>query len=1410
MKALLDLFKQVQEEEHFDAIRIGLASPDKIRSWSYGEVKKPETINYRTFKPERDGLFCAKIFGPIKDYECLCGKYKRLKHRGVICEKCGVEVTLAKVRRERMGHIELASPTAHIWFLKSLPSRLGMVLDMTLRDIERVLYFEAFVVINPGLTPLKRCQIMTEDDFLAKQAEYGDDFTAVMGAEGIRELLRTIDINQEVEQLRKDLEATGSEAKIKKIAKRLKVLEGFQRSGIKPEWMVMEVLPVLPPELRPLVPLDGGRFATSDLNDLYRRVINRNNRLKRLLELKAPEIIVRNEKRMLQEAVDSLLDNGRRGKAMTGANKRALKSLADMIKGKGGRFRQNLLGKRVDYSGRSVIVVGPQLKLHQCGLPKLMALELFKPFIFNKLELMGVATTIKQAKKFVENQEPIVWDILEEVIREHPVMLNRAPTLHRLGIQAFEPVLIEGKAIQLHPLVCAAFNADFDGDQMAVHVPLSIEAQLEARALMLASNNVLFPSNGEPSIVPSQDIVLGLYYTTRERINAPGEGMVFADIGEVHRAYDGGKVELGTRITVRLTEYSKDLPTGELTPVPRRVETTVGRALLSEILPKGLSFDLMNKALKKKEISRLINASFRRCGLRDTVIFADQLMQNGFRLATRAGISIAIDDMLVPPQKQTILEAAEAEVKEIEQQYTSGLVTQGERYNKVVDIWGRAGDQVGKAMMEQLATQRVEDRKGNTVPQESFNAIYMMADSGARGSAAQIRQLAGMRGLMAKPDGSIIETPITANFREGLNVLQYFISTHGARKGLADTALKTANSGYLTRRLVDVTQDLVVTEDDCGTQNGVSMKALIEGGEVIEALRDRILGRVAASEVVNPETQETLFEAGTLLDEDSVDQIDRLGIDEVRVRTPLTCETRYGLCAKCYGRDLGRGSLVNSGEAVGVIAAQSIGEPGTQLTMRTFHIGGAASRAAVVSNIEAKSNGTVRFAMTMRYVTNAKGEQIVISRSGELTITDDNGRERERHKVPYGATLLVMDGKTVRAGTQIANWDPLTRPIISEYAGGVKFENVEEGATVAKQIDEVTGLSTLVVIDAKRRGSSGRNVRPQVKLINEAGEEVRIAGTDHAVTISFPVGSLISVRDGQAVGVGEILARIPLESQKTRDITGGLPRVAELFEARAPKDAGMLAEVTGTVSFGKDTKGKQRLVITDLDGNAHEFLIPKDKNVLVHDGQVVNKGELIVDGPADPHDILRLLGIEALSRYIVDEVQDVYRLQGVKINDKHIEVIVRQMLRRVQIADPGDTGFITGEQVERSEMLDENDKVLAAGKRPAIHLNLLLGITKASLSTDSFISAASFQETTRVLTEAAIMGKRDDLRGLKENVIVGRLIPAGTGLAFHRARRAKEVSEAQEQAALAAAEALFQAPADETEDELAADQGGAA
>nr|WP_315262944.1 DNA-directed RNA polymerase subunit beta' [uncultured Limnohabitans sp.] len=1386
MKSLLDLFKQFTPDEHFDAIKIGMASPEKIRSWSFGEVKKPETINYRTFKPERDGLFCAKIFGPIKDYECLCGKYKRLKHRGVICEKCGVEVTQTKVRRERMGHIDLAAPCAHIWFLKSLPSRLGLVLDMTLRDIERVLYFEAYVVTDPGMTPLKKFAIMSEDDYEAKVVEYGDEFIAKMGAEGIKDLLEGLDLDVEIEKLRNDL--TGSELKIKKNAKRLKLMEAFKKSGIKPEWMVLTVLPVLPPDLRPLVPLDGGRFATSDLNDLYRRVINRNSRLRRLLELKAPEIIARNEKRMLQEAVDSLLDNGRRGKAMTGANKRALKSLADMIKGKSGRFRQNLLGKRVDYSGRSVITVGPTLKLHQCGLPKLMALELFKPFIFSRLEAMGIATTIKAAKKEVESGSAVVWDILEEVIKEHPVMLNRAPTLHRLGIQAFEPILIEGKAIQLHPLVCSAFNADFDGDQMAVHVPLSVEAQMEARTLMLASNNILFPANGEPSIVPSQDVVLGLYYATRDRINGKGEGLVFANLTEVQRALDAGVVELTAKVAVRLTEWTKDKETGEFVPSTSLVDTTVGRALLSEILPKGLPFSNINKSLKKKEISKLINVSFRKCGLKETVVFADKLLQNGFRLATRAGISIAIDDMLVPPEKGAIISASEKEVKDIEQQYVSGLVTSGERYNKVVDIWGKAGDAVSKVMMDQLRKEKTIDRHGKEVEQESFNSIYMMADSGARGSAAQIRQLAGMRGLMAKPDGSIIETPITANFREGLNVLQYFISTHGARKGLADTALKTANSGYLTRRLVDVTQDLVVTEHDCGTTNGQLMRAIVEGGEVIESLRDRILGRTAIEDVLNPETRAVLVKAGVMLDEDIIDEIEAAGVDEVKVRTALNCETRFGLCAMCYGRDLGRGGLVNNGEAVGVIAAQSIGEPGTQLTMRTFHIGGAASRAAVASSVEAKSNGVIGFNATMRYVSNTKGELVVISRSGEIVIHDEHGRERERHKVPYGAILAIKPDQTIKAGVILANWDPLTRPIITEFAGKVQFENVEEGLTVAKQMDEVTGLSTLVVIDPKRRGST-KVVRPQVKLIDASGKEVKIPGTDHPVTIGFQIGALLQVRDGMDVGPGEVLARIPVEGQKTRDITGGLPRVAELFEARSPKDKGMLAEMTGTVSFGKETKGKVRLQITDPEGKVWDELIPKEKNILVHEGQVVNKGESVVDGPADPQDILRLLGMEELARYIVDEVQDVYRLQGVKINDKHIEVIVRQMLRRVVVGSVGDSNYIAGEQVERSEILNTNEALQRDGKVPATFTNLLLGITKASLSTDSFISAASFQETTRVLTEAAIMGKRDELRGLKENVIVGRLIPAGTGMAYHKARKVKDAMDDAERRAIAEAEA---------------------
>ncbi|OAM35175.1 DNA-directed RNA polymerase subunit beta' [Eikenella sp. NML96-A-049] len=1372
---LSNLFNPLQAagmEEEFDAIKIGIASPETIRSWSYGEVKKPETINYRTFKPERDGLFCAKIFGPVKDYECLCGKYKRLKFKGVTCEKCGVEVTLSKVRRERMGHIELAAPVAHIWFLKSLPSRLGMVLDMTLRDIERVLYFEAFVVTDPGMTSLQRRQLLTEEDYYVKLDEYGEDFDAKMGAEGIRELLRSLDVPAEIEILRQELESTSSETKIKKLAKRLKVLEVFQRNGMKLEWMIMDVLPVLPPDLRPLVPLDGGRFATSDLNDLYRRVINRNNRLKRLLELHAPDIIVRNEKRMLQEAVDSLLDNGRRGKAMTGANKRPLKSLADMIKGKGGRFRQNLLGKRVDYSGRSVITVGPYLRLHQCGLPKRMALELFKPFIFHKLEVRGEAATVKAAKKLVEQEVPVVWDILDEVIREHPIMLNRAPTLHRLGIQAFEPILIEGKAIQLHPLVCAAFNADFDGDQMAVHVPLSLEAQMEARTLMLASNNVLSPANGEPIIVPSQDIVLGLYYMTRDKINGKGEGSLFSDVKEVHRAYYTKQVELGTKITVRLQEWVKD-DQDEFEPITKRYETTVGRALLSEILPKGLPFEYINKALKKKEISRLINASFRLCGLRDTVIFADHLMYTGFSFAAKGGISICVDDMEVPKEKVKLLAEANAEVKEIEDQYRQGLVTNGERYNKVVDIWGRAGDKIAKAMMDNLSKQKVIDRKGKEVDQESFNSIYMMADSGARGSAAQIKQLSGMRGLMAKPDGSIIETPITSNFREGLTVLQYFIATHGARKGLADTALKTANSGYLTRRLVDVTQDLVVVEDDCGTNDGFVMKAVVQGGDVIEALRDRILGRVTAQDVVDPSSSATLVEAGTLLNEQLVDLIDRSGVDEVKVRTPITCKTRYGLCAKCYGRDLARGKLVNTGEAVGVIAAQSIGEPGTQLTMRTFHIGGAASRAAAASQVEAKSNGTARFSSQMRYVANNKGELVVIGRSCELVIHDEVGRERERHKVPYGATLLVQDGSAVKAGQTLATWDPHTRPMITEYAGRVRFENVEEGVTVTRQTDEITGLSTLVVIDGKRRTSTSKLLRPTVKLLDGNGEEVTMPGTETPVSMAFPVGAVITVREDQEVGKGDVLARIPQASSKTRDITGGLPRVAELFEARVPKDAGMLAEVTGTVSFGKETKGKQRLVITDLEGAAHETLISKEKQILVHDGQVVNRGEIIVDGSVDPHDILRLQGIEALARYIVQEVQEVYRLQGVRISDKHIEVIIRQMLRRVNIADAGETGFITGEQVERGDVMQANERAVAEGKEPARFDNILLGITKASLSTDSFISAASFQETTRVLTEAAIMGKKDDLRGLKENVIVGRLIPAGTGLTYHRSRRAQ-------------------------------------
>ena len=1372
MRDLLDLLKQQGQVEGFDAIRIGLASPDKIRSWSYGEVKKPETINYRTFKPERDGLFCAKIFGPVKDYECLCGKYKRLKHRGVICEKCGVEVTLARVRRERMGHIELASPVAHIWYLKSLPSRMGLLLDMTLRDIERILYFEAFVVSDPGMTDLERGQLLTDEMYFDALEKHGDDFEAKMGAEAIYDLLRSIDLDEEIAALREELPKTGSESKIKKLSKRLKLMEAFKSSGNKPEWMVMRVLPVLPPELRPLVPLDGGRFATSDLNDLYRRVINRNNRLKRLLALNAPDIIVRNEKRMLQEAVDALLDNGRRGRAITGANKRPLKSLADMIKGKQGRFRQNLLGKRVDYSGRSVVVVGPTLKLHQCGLPKKMALELFKPFVFGKLERRGLATTIKAAKRIVEREGPEVWDILEEVIREHPVLLNRAPTLHRLGIQAFEPILIEGKAIQLHPLVCTAFNADFDGDQMAVHVPLSIEAQLEARTLMMSTNNILSPAHGEPIIVPTQDVVLGLYYMTRERMDARGTGMVFADVAEVHRAFQSGAVELHAKIRARIRDvvFSDE---GETIERVQLWDTTAGRALLSEIMPPGLSFDLVNRLMDKKAVSSLINACYRRVGLKETVVFADQLMYMGFNYATRAGISIGVEDMAVPDEKKSILGKAEKAVKEIEDQYASGLVTQGERYNKVVDIWSYTNEQVAKAMMEKIGTETVHDKDGSLVEQPSFNSIYMMADSGARGSAAQIRQLAGMRGLMAKPDGSIIETPITANFREGLDVLQYFISTHGARKGLADTALKTANSGYLTRRLVDVAQDLVVTEVDCGTDNGLVLTPLIEGGDVVEPLRERVLGRVTAVDLARPGDSGVAVERGTMLDERWVDRLEHIGIDEVKVRSPITCETRFGVCAACYGRDLARGERVNIGESVGVVAAQSIGEPGTQLTMRTFHIGGAASRAAAMDNVSVKGDGVVRL-HNLNVVRHRDGHYVAVTRSGELSITDEHGRERERYRIPYGAELSVGEGDPVTGGQMVAKWDPHTHPVISEVAGRVRLSDAVDGVTVQSQVDEVTGLSRIVVMDPKQRSAAAKDLRPMVRLVDENEEELRLPGTDAPAHYVLSSGAFITVQEGGEVGIGDVIARMPQESSKTRDITGGLPRVADLFEARKPKEVAVLAEVSGTISFGRETKGKHRLIITDEEGVQHDMLVPKWRHILVFEGEHVEQGEVVVDGMPSPHDILRLLGVSALANYIVNEVQEVYRLQGVKINDKHIEVIVRQMLRKAEIDAPGDTRFLRGEQLDRARVLEENERVCEEDGEPASWSPVLLGITKASLATESFISAASFQETTRVLTEASVNGKIDALRGLKENVIVGRLIPSGTGLAYHADRRRRQ------------------------------------
>ncbi len=1374
MKDLLKLLKQQNQIEEFDAIAIGLASPEKIRSWSMGEVKKPETINYRTFKPERDGLFCAKIFGPIKDYECLCGKYKRLKHRGVKCEKCGVEVTLSKERRERMGHIELASPVAHIWYLKSLPSRMGLLLDMTLREIERVLYFEAYVVIDPGMTQLERGQLLAEDNYLEAIEQYGDEFEAKMGAEAIRELLGNIDLDTEIAQLRVDIPQTKSDTKLKKLSKRLKLLEAFQRSGNHPKWMVMEVLPVLPPDLRPLVPLDGGRFATSDLNDLYRRVINRNNRLKRLLDLNAPDIIVRNEKRMLQEAVDALLDNGRRGRAITGTNKLPLKSLADMIKGKQGRFRQNLLGKRVDYSGRSVIVVGPTLKLHQCGLPKKMALELFKPFIFSKLEGRGLATTIKAAKKLVEREGPEVWDILEEVIREHPVMLNRAPTLHRLGIQAFEPVLIEGKAIQLHPLVCTAFNADFDGDQMAVHVPLSIEAQLELRTLMMSTNNILSPANGEPIIVPTQDVVLGLYYMTRESAGAKGTGKTFVDVDEVHRAYECGAVDLHARISVRIRQNTDE--DGE-TVRHERVETTVGRALLSRILPEEMPFSLVNQVLNKRSISQLVNVCYRRLGLKTTVIFSDRLMYTGFHYSTRAGVSFGVDDMVVPEDKSEIIDETEDQVKQFEQQYTSGLITNGERYNKVVDIWSHSSDQVARAMMDRLGVDTVLDMEGKEVDEPSFNSIFMMADSGARGSAAQIRQLAGMRGLMAKPDGSIIETPITANFREGLDVLQYFISTHGARKGLADTALKTANSGYLTRRLVDVAQDLVVAEDDCGTEAGVKLTSLIEGGDVVEPLRERVLGRVLARAIaVSGSPEETLIPADTLLNEDLVDLMDENGVDEVVVRSAITCETRYGICAKCYGRDLARGHIVNIGEAVGVVAAQSIGEPGTQLTMRTFHIGGAASRAAAISSIDVKYGGTVRLD-NVKLLEQESGNRVVVSRSGDISLLDEVGRERERYKLPYGAVLTVHDGDAVDPGMKIADWDPHTHPVISEVTGLIRFADIVEGKTVSRHVDEITGLTNMMIMDPKERSSDAKEMRPVVILVDQDGAQLTLPDTTIPAHYPLPPKALITVREGAEIKVGDVIAKMPQESLKTRDITGGLPRVADLFEARKPKEPGILAEASGTVSFGKDTKGKQRLVITDRDGETHELLIPKWRHINVFEGEHVEKGESVVDGPPTPHDILRLKGVHALASYIVNEIQEVYRLQGVKINDKHIEVIVRQMLRKVEVSEPGDSVFLRGEQAEKAKLLEENENLSADGKSEAQWDPVLLGITKASLSTESFISAASFQETTRVLTEASVNGKRDELRGLKENVIVGRLVPAGTGLAYHTERRKKRTEE---------------------------------
>ncbi|ENZ80250.1 MULTISPECIES: DNA-directed RNA polymerase subunit beta' [Caulobacter] len=1354
---VLNIFNPVQAAPTFDQIRISLASPEKIRSWSFGEIKKPETINYRTFKPERDGLFCARIFGPTKDYECLCGKYKRMKYKGIICEKCGVEVTLARVRRERMGHIELASPVAHIWFLKSLPSRIAMMLDMPLKDIERVLYFEYYIVTEPGLTPLKQHQLLSEDDYMRAQEEYGDDsFTAEIGAEAVQNLLKAIDLEKEAEKLREELAGNPSDMKQKKFSKRLKILEAFQESGNRPEWMVMTVVPVIPPELRPLVPLDGGRFATSDLNDLYRRVINRNNRLKRLIELRAPDIIIRNEKRMLQESVDALFDNGRRGRVITGANKRPLKSLADMLKGKQGRFRQNLLGKRVDYSGRSVIVVGPELKLHECGLPKKMALELFKPFIYARLDAKGLSGTVKQSKRMVEREQPQVWDILEEVIREHPVMLNRAPTLHRLGIQAFEPKLIEGKAIQLHPLVCAAFNADFDGDQMAVHVPLSLEAQLEARVLMMSTNNILSPANGRPIIVPSQDIVLGLYYLSVAREGEPGEGKIFADLGEIEAAMDAGVVSLHAKIKARHTEMNSE---GKL--VRKVIDTTPGRMKIAALLPHHpqIGHRLIEKALTKKEIGNLIDIVYRHCGQKATVIFADKVMGLGFKEAAKAGISFGKDDIIIPKRKEAIVAETRALAEEYEQQYADGLITKGEKYNKVVDAWAKATDRVADEMMAELQMKH-KDENGR---EKEINAIYMMAHSGARGSQAQMKQLGGMRGLMAKPSGEIIETPIVSNFKEGLTVQEYFNSTHGARKGLADTALKTANSGYLTRRLVDVAQDCIIVEEDCGTTKGITLRAVVEGGDVLVSLGARVLGRFTAEDVKDPSTGELVVPADTYIDENIADAIEAAVVQSVKVRSVLTCEAKIGVCGACYGRDLARGTPVNIGEAVGVIAAQSIGEPGTQLTMRTFHIGGTA-QVAEQSFFEASNDGVVR--VMGPTVTAADGALVIMSRNTTVSVLVD-GKERETYKPPYGARLKVKDGDTVKRGQRLGDWDPYTTPIITEVGGRVRAEDLVDGISVREEVDEATGIAQRVIADW-RASARGSDLRPGMGVLSEDGSYKRLSNGGEARYL-LSVGAILSVADGDEVKPGEVIARIPTEGAKTRDITGGLPRVAELFEARRPKDCAVIAEMDGRVEFGKDYKNKRRIKITpdvDADGNqpeAVEFLIPKGKHIAVHDGDYITKGEYIIDGNPDPHDILRILGVEALANFLVDEIQEVYRLQGVPINDKHIETIVRQMLQKVEIIEPGDTGLIKGDHLDKPEFDKENDKAIARGGRPAVVQPVLLGITKASLQTKSFISAASFQETTRVLTEASVHGKTDTLEGLKENVIVGRLIPAGTG-----------------------------------------------